>query len=90
MKEQNNLKGWLFTTFIALQLYYGIYNSPKEEDLLSRYSPKDLLLYLTGIRKVSINDIWHTAEINNKTKKALIYWATYYLKGVELLFKLLT
>ncbi len=64
----------MFTTFIALEIYYGIYKLLKEKDLLSRYSPKDLLLYLTEIKKVKINETWHTTEIPNKTKKSLIYW----------------
>ncbi len=37
----------MFIAFIGLELYYGIYKLIKEKELLSRYSPKVLLLHLT-------------------------------------------
>ena len=39
------------------------------EKLLLRYSVHDVLLHLSEIRKVKINNEWKLPEINNKTQK---------------------
>ncbi len=64
-------RGWVFITFIALQWYYRIYKLLSEKQLLSKFSPQDLLMHLTEIKKVKINDSWHTSEISSKTQKIL-------------------
>ncbi len=71
MRNQTALEGWMFITFIALQLYYRIYRLLSERQLLSKFSPQDLLMRLREINKVRINDSWHTSEITSKTKKNL-------------------
>lgn len=71
MRNQTALEGWMFITFIALQLYYRIYKLLSEKQLLSKFSPQDLLMRLTEIKKVKINDSWHTSEITSKTKKLI-------------------
>lgn len=69
MREQTALEVWMFVTFISLQLYYCIYKLLMEKQLLSKISPQDLLMHLKEIKKVKIDDSWHTAEIASKTKK---------------------
>lgn len=71
MRNQTSLESWMFITFIALQGYYRIYKLLSEKQLLSKFSPQDLLMHLSGIKKVKINDTWHTAEVTNKTLKLL-------------------
>lgn len=71
MRNQTALEGWMFITFIALQWYYRIYKLLSEKQLLSKFSPQDLLMHLAEIKKVKINDLWHTAEITNKTQKLI-------------------
>ena len=71
MRNQTALEGWMFITFIALQWYYRIYKLLSEKQLLSKFSPQDLLMHLTEIKKVKINDSWHTSEITSKTQKLL-------------------
>ena len=71
MRNQTALEGWMFITFIALQLYYRIYKLLSEKQLLSKFSPRDLLMHLAEIKKVKINDSWHTAEITGKTQKLI-------------------
>jgi hypothetical protein len=68
MRDQTALEGWMFITFIALQWYYRIYKLLSEKLLLSKFSPQDLLIHLSEIRKVKINDSWHTAEITSKSR----------------------
>ena len=71
MRNQTALEGWMFISFIALQWYYRIYKLLSEKQLLSKFSPQDLLMHLAEIKKVKINDSWHTAEITNKTQKLI-------------------
>ncbi len=66
MRNQTALEGWMFITFIALQWYYRIYRLLSEKQLLSKFSRQDLLMHLAEIKKVKINDSWHTAEISRK------------------------
>ena len=42
-----------------------------EKNLISKYSVSDILMHLTEIRKVQINDEWNLAEITGKTQKLL-------------------
>jgi len=71
MRNREALEGWLFTTFIGLQWYYRIYRLLSENGLLKKYSPRDLLMHLCSIKKVLVNDQWHTSEITRKTEKLL-------------------
>ena len=71
MRNQTSLEGWMFITFIALQCYYSIYKLLSETQLLSKFSPRDILMYLGEIKKVKINEAWHTAEITKKTPKIM-------------------
>jgi len=38
-----------------------------EKELISKYSVKDLLMHLSEIRKVKINNSWKMVEITKKT-----------------------
>ena len=71
MRNTESLEGWMFIAFIILQWYYCIYNLLFKKNLLSKYSPMDLLMHLAEIKKVKINNIWYTAEITEKTNKLL-------------------
>jgi transposase len=71
MRNHTALEGWMFITFIALQWYYRIYKLLSEKHLLSKFSPQDLLMHLAEIKKVKINNSWHTAEITSKSQKLL-------------------
>lgn len=71
MQSEIALSGWLFISYIALQWYYHIYNLLLEKRLISKYSVKDVLIHLTEIRKVKINNVWKLAEITSKTQTLL-------------------
>ncbi|MBF0555846.1 MAG: transposase, partial [Nitrospirae bacterium] len=71
MQDEKALEGWMFITFIALQWYYSLYRLLSNKNLLSKFSPHDLLTYLSEIKKVKINDTWYTAEITSKTQKII-------------------
>lgn len=71
MQNEQALEGWMFIHYIALHWYYKIFHLLVEHKLNHKYAPLDLLMLLKEIRKVKINDKWHTAEITAKTKKLL-------------------
>jgi len=71
MQNEESLEGWNFINTIALQWYYKIYQILLRKKLLSRYSVHDVLLHLSEIRKVKINNKWKIAEIDKKTEKLL-------------------
>jgi transposase len=71
MQNETALYGWMFINYLALQWYYHIYNLLSEKQLISKYSVKDLLIHLTEIRKIKINNEWKLAEITAKTQTLL-------------------
>jgi transposase len=71
MQNEFALYGWMFINYLALQWYYHIYNLLSENKLVSKYSVKDLLIHLSEIRKVKINNDWRLAEITSKTQTLL-------------------
>ena len=71
MQNETTLYGWMFINYLALQWYYYVYNLLSEKKLISKYSVKDILIHLTEIRKVKINNEWKLAEITSKTQTLL-------------------
>ena len=71
MRDDYQLEGWMFINFIAILLYYKLYNLLVDKDALSKYSIKDVLLHLERIQKLRISDKWITAEIPKKTRTLL-------------------
>ena len=72
MQNPQTLEGWMFINLIALKWYYNILNLLKKHELNKNYAPTDLLMMLSEIKKVKINDIWHDAEKTKKTSELLI------------------
>jgi transposase len=71
MQNDQSLEGWMFINYIALLAYWRILKILVKKELLSKFSIKDLLIHLSYIKKIKINDQWHLAEVTNKTKKLL-------------------
>ncbi len=71
MRDQETLEGWMFINHLALLWYYRLYQLIKTRDLLPKFSPQDLLLHLSEIRKIKIDQNWYLAEITSSTLKLL-------------------
>ena len=71
MQNDQSLEGWMFINYIALLAYWRILKILVKNELLSKFSIKDLLIHLSYIKKIKINGQWHLAEITSKTKKLL-------------------
>jgi hypothetical protein len=71
MQNELALEGWMFINMIALKWYYVILNMLKKNELNKKYSPSDFLLFLSEVKMVKINNIWHRAEVTKKTIELL-------------------
>ena len=72
MQNDQALEGWMFMNYLALLAYWRILKLLVKNELLSKFSIKDLLIHLSHITKIRINGQWHLAEITDKTKKLLV------------------
>lgn len=71
MCDRMAYEGWMFVNFIALHWYYNIYHDLLLTDTLTSQSVQDTIHFLTGIKRVRINNEWHWAEMTKKSEKSL-------------------
>jgi hypothetical protein len=71
MQNESALEGWMFINWIAMKWYYVILNMLKKHELNRKYSPADFLLFLSEVKMVKINNVWHRAEMTRKTIEIL-------------------
>ena len=80
MQNRYVLDGWLFANFIAMIAYYKLYVRLRQADILSKYSPKDIIEASKAIHKMKIRGEWHRTEITEKTRKLFAKIGIDYLK----------
>lgn len=68
MRDDYQLYGWMLVNFVAMLLYYKIYNLLLSHEMLGRYSPKDVLTHLARVHKLKIGEEWVTSEIPKKAR----------------------
>lgn len=68
MQGQAQMETWSFINFLALIMYFRIYKQLLDKQMLKKYAPKDILLFLEHIKKMKINDTWMQAEITKKSQ----------------------
>ena len=66
MQDEDALEGWMFINYIAMHWYYKLILKLKENKLNSKFSPKDIILFLKDFKKIKINDKWINVEITKK------------------------
>lgn len=71
MQTDEALEGWMFINHLSLQIHHKIYAILKEKNLLSKYSIRDFITFLSNIRKVKINDSWVLEPTIDKQKKLM-------------------
>lgn len=69
MQNDDALEGWMFINHLALQVHHKIYALLKERKLLSQYSIRDFITFLSDIRKVKVNKEWVLEPLIDKQKK---------------------
>lgn len=62
------MEGWMFVNFIALLLYYKLYNILLSKDMLDKYSPKDIVLHLSRVFKIKVGESWLLSEVPKKSR----------------------
>jgi len=80
MQNRYVMEGWLFANFIAMIAYYKLYVRLRQAELLTKYSPKDIIEQSKAICQVKIRSEWHRAEMTEKTQKLFAKIGIDYLK----------
>ena len=68
MRDDRQMEGWMFINFLALVFYYRVYKLLSDNNLLKKYSPKDVLIHLSRVKKLKVQKEWVTSEIPKKTR----------------------
>ena len=68
MRDDYQMEGWMFINFVALVFYYRLYRLLADNSLLKKFSPADVLVHLSRVYRLKIEDRWLTAEIPEKTR----------------------
>jgi transposase len=71
MRDDYQMEGWMFINFIALVFYYRLYGVLADNSLLKKYSPNDVLVHLSRIYKLKIQDQWIISKIPKKTRNII-------------------
>jgi len=53
----------MFANFVAMLLNYKIYNMLVGKEMLSRYSPADIVMHLSRIYKLKVGGRWMLSEV---------------------------
>lgn len=68
MRTNAHMYGWMLVNFISLLMYYNIYGILTSKELLSHYSPKDILMHFSKVYKVKVGDKEVISEIPKTTR----------------------
>jgi transposase len=71
MQNDDALEGWMFINHLALLVHHKIYSLLKKEKLISKYSIRDFIEYLSDIKKVKINNEWFLEPIIQEQKRMI-------------------
>ena len=71
MHNDDALEGWMFINHLALLVHHKIYALLKQNNLISKYSVRDFIEYLAGVKKIKINGEWIVEPIVQEQKKLL-------------------
>lgn len=68
MRSDAHMYGWMLVNFISLLMYYTLYGILTSKELLSHYSPKDILMHFSKVYKVRVGDKEIISEIPKVTR----------------------
>ena len=72
MQNEDALQGWMFINHVAMQVTHDLFDKLKNKKMIKHHSTKDVILHLSQIRRVQVNDSdYYITEINKKTKTIL-------------------
>jgi len=68
MRDDEQLEGFLFVSFVALLMYYRVYEKLVEKKLLNQYSVLDVIEYLKRVQVMKIGEEFQFAEVPKKSR----------------------
>lgn len=68
MRDDAHLEGWMFISFVSLMFYYRVYEALRKNDLLKKFSPRDVILHFSRVQKLKIADNWVRSEVPKTTR----------------------
>ena len=71
MQKDVSFEAWAFINHISLMIIYRLYSRMKDTEMLQKFSIRDCIFYLSGIRKQLQGKEWKTTIITKKTAKVL-------------------
>jgi len=71
MRDDESMEGWMFINFISLLFYYKIYRMLVDKKMIGKYSPEDVLMHLSRIYKLKVNNRWLISEIPKKSREII-------------------
>ena len=71
MQKDTSFEAWAFINHISLMIIYRLYSRMKDAEMLQKFSIRDCIFYLSGIRKQLQGKLWKTTIITKKTAKVL-------------------
>ena len=80
MQNRYVLEGWLLANFLAMIAYYKLYVRLREAEMLSKYSPKDMIELSKAIYKMKIRGLWNRSEMTQKHQTLFAKIGIDYLK----------
>ena len=69
MQNDDAIEGWMFINFMVMHWYYQIIRMLQVLKLNNKYSPKDIILFLSNVKKVKINNKWYDSELTKNEKE---------------------
>jgi transposase len=67
MQSDAAIEAWMFINHLSIIIYYQLYNKLKNKNILTSTSPADVLMRLSRINKIKVDNSWLTSEVNSKT-----------------------
>lgn len=68
MRGDKEMECWMFINFLSIVYYYKVYKKLLQNNLLKKYTPQDLIFYLSKVRKAKIRNKWITLEIPKQAR----------------------
>lgn len=71
MQNEKAMEGWFFVNFLAMQAYYKLFLKLKKLELLKIYSPEDVIMHASSLRKLQLKGKWIDGEITKKSSELI-------------------
>lgn len=69
MQDRHVMEGWLLANFIAMLAYCKLFSRLKQAEMLSKYSPKDIVEMAKSVYMMKFKNEWHLSETTAKHRE---------------------